>query len=207
MRLLSLSAFRKSLRPTNWLLRASGMKIWIKYRSFLNDHLPPEDPQIIELERDDIAWVCPVKITIRTRRNDGTDTFLWLKCLDIGLNRLDHREIQKLLLDERDRPCGGTGWIKSKSANHPVMSPQEGVLRLIWSDQFGRIQPGVGKAVEFFNRFTRIKPELKLVLDGRPKALANLSQQDLSQRLRDLQQFALPSPTPAPSPSPLQSEI
>jgi hypothetical protein len=62
MRLLSLSAFRKSLRPTNWLLRSSGTRQWIKFRSFLNDHLPADDLQIIELNRDEVEWVRQVKV-------------------------------------------------------------------------------------------------------------------------------------------------
>ncbi|MCZ6486105.1 MAG: hypothetical protein O6826_10450, partial [Acidobacteria bacterium] len=44
--LVALSGLRASLKDTNWLMRYDGARLFIKYRSYLNYHLPEEDPVV-----------------------------------------------------------------------------------------------------------------------------------------------------------------
>ncbi len=52
-----ISMVRHAKRPTNWLLRISGDRIQIKIRSYMNDHFPAEEFQIVELTQSEVAWV------------------------------------------------------------------------------------------------------------------------------------------------------
>jgi len=190
MRLLYLSAFRKSLRPTNWLLRSSGNRIWIKFRSFLNDHLPIDETQIIEIERNEVAWVRQSGIKMVFLASGGkagwTTRLQTMKCLDIGLTQRDTDLLDAQLRMEEQHPGAGKYGIRSKSGHYPVSVPMPGVIRVLWSDPNGRIKPSSDQAIEFFARWARIEPLQLLTIDCTPKAIAELTEPEQRLRLRDL---------------------
>jgi hypothetical protein len=54
---LAAGSWRAARRPTDWLLRIQGNDVLIKFRSFQNWRMSEDDPQVIVLHRDEIAFV------------------------------------------------------------------------------------------------------------------------------------------------------
>ena len=112
----SLATFRRTLHPANWLLRVSGERLWIKFRSYLNDQFPADEVQIVQLGRAEVAWVKPVKVrtTVTNRQVGAVDTTTWLKYLEIGLVACDTTALRECLQRERQHASVGNRFIQSK---------------------------------------------------------------------------------------------
>jgi len=193
--LAHLAALRKSRHGTNWLLRSSGTRQWIKFRTFLNDHLPTGDLQIIELERSEVAWVQPVRVRAVYHTRNGSETGGWIdthqrmRFLDIGLRHGDTEALDAQLRIEEQHEGAGRLGVRHKSNNYPVSVPEPGVVRLVWSDQYGRISPGIDAAIGFFNHWTEVRPAEDLRLDYRPRAVLGLPEDQRRLRLRELKRI------------------
>jgi hypothetical protein len=190
------TSYRKSRLPTNWLLRASGNRQWIKFRSFLNNHHPEDNPQIIELDRDDVAWVRSVtsKVVYLTHGSEGgtASTRQTIRYLDIALNGIDTTELEQALRNEYSGESGPG--FRVRFLSYPVSVPEPGTIRLIWSHAQGRIKPDVDDAVSFFARWTRADDTEIGTVDYRPAALAELPDELLRKRIRELRQIHIMSP-------------
>ncbi len=100
--LLFLFHFRKSLRPSNWLIRLDADRAVIKFRSYLNDHLPEEDKIVVEISYDEIAWARKTKERIATNDRDGT-VYQFFSFLDLKLNSPEAETLRQALQEERNR--------------------------------------------------------------------------------------------------------
>ncbi|QPJ64838.1 MAG: hypothetical protein G3M78_05335 [Candidatus Nitrohelix vancouverensis] len=100
--LLFLFHFRKSLRTSNWLLRLDPGRAVIKFRSYLNDHLPEEDKIVVEIPCAEIAWARKTKERVVTNDRDGA-VYQFFTFLDLKLKSQDAEALRQAILDERNR--------------------------------------------------------------------------------------------------------
>jgi len=100
--LITFSRFRKALRPENWVLKLGMDRILVKYRSYLNCHLPDKDPIITEISFSEIAWARKTKETVYTENSDSTQTRFYT-FLDIKLSTANTEELKNALKFERNR--------------------------------------------------------------------------------------------------------
>lgn len=123
-------------RPSNWLLRADENGIYVKFRSYLNYHFPPDDPTVVFIPYREIRTAHRT----RERRQNGF----------VGDNR---RSVQTVTLVEMELTCDVAAlssavseensrpgpkekrWYGSTSsrANHcPLVVDRHGKLRILW---------------------------------------------------------------------------
>ncbi|MBZ0252040.1 MAG: hypothetical protein K8I02_01755, partial [Candidatus Methylomirabilis sp.] len=69
--LIPVTAARRSFRADNWLLGLAEGAVYVKLRSHLNVHLPPEDRVILRLSDGEIAAVRPVRDRREEETGDG----------------------------------------------------------------------------------------------------------------------------------------
>jgi len=102
--LLFLFNFRKSRRPSNWLIKMDSHCMRVKFRSYLNDHLPEEDLIIAEIPYSEIAWARKTKEQLVTKSfsDDGPVTE-YLTYLDLKLNSPETETLRQAMLDESNR--------------------------------------------------------------------------------------------------------
>ncbi len=102
--LLFLFHLRKSRRPSNWLMQLGDHQVRVKYRSYLNDHLPEEDLIIAEIPSSEIAWARKTKekVVVMSSTDEGpvNQVFTYL---DLKLNSPETETLRQALLDERNR--------------------------------------------------------------------------------------------------------
>ncbi len=100
--LITFSRFRKALRPENWVLKLGTDKVLVKYRSYLNSHLPVEDPVVTEIPFSEISWARKTKETVYTETSDSTLTRFYT-FLDLKLNTEDTEKLKNAIKFERNR--------------------------------------------------------------------------------------------------------
>lgn len=100
--LITFSRFRKALSPENWVLKLGMDRILVKYRSYLNSHLPVEDLVVTEIPFSEIAWARKTKETVYTETSDSTLTRFYT-FLDLKLSTTNTEELKNAIKFERNR--------------------------------------------------------------------------------------------------------
>jgi hypothetical protein len=174
---VTISAVRHARRPTNWLLRVSGDRVRIKFRSFMNDNFPTDEIQIVGFDRSEVAWVRDLKIRFHLDKNvyrRGEGLQIARRYLEIGLTNANFAELDKLLSAERSHPCVGKGRIKTKSDDCPIQTDGCGALRVRWHDSGSQITPNLKTALEFFSQWAELRPPHRETLHCSAIMLAEL---------------------------------
>jgi hypothetical protein len=158
----AISMVRHAGRPTNWLLRVAGDRIQIKFRTYMNDHFPAEEIQIVELQRSEVAWLRDVRAGFVVDAPRGPHqrigrTEITRQYLEIGLANADLGDLDHLLRAERTHPSVGKGGWKSKYNFNPVQTAGSRAVRVCWRDPNSQITPKLGIALDFFSRWAEVR--------------------------------------------------
>jgi hypothetical protein len=149
---IAYAAFRASLRPSNWLLRCNSTGIIIKYRSYLNWHLPADDPQAVGFDYAEIAWVRSVKEKRLTpdMQHNNTTQIAFLTYLDFCLStKTDLSALEAKL--QAERSFSPEGFLISR--DYPVGLSKDGMLELRWN---GGISPSAKKAIDYLKQYVQV---------------------------------------------------
>jgi hypothetical protein len=105
--LISRFHYNARLRPSNWLVRLRPDQILFKFRSYLNDHFPEEDPVVAAISLSEIEWVRKTRerVTSPTCSNDDRVRTSWHTYLDMKLKSPVDEGVKKVLTTERNRPA------------------------------------------------------------------------------------------------------
>jgi hypothetical protein len=179
-------AWRASRRATNWLLRIRGNEVLIKFRSYQNWKLSEDDVQVIELHRDDIAFVRQraQKQISRASDDDGVEVDRRVD-LEIGLRQPDTTALQKALAAEIARPGWGTDRSRAKVLDYPVTA-EDGMIRVAWRNKSTRITPGIGRVLEQLAHLAKVTDTQETTEDFTPSALKDLDPDQQQQKLAEL---------------------
>ncbi len=185
--LVALSGLRASLKDTNWLMRYDGARLFIKYRSYLNYHLPEEDPVVAEIGISEIKWIR----AFREKRlipgsQRGKRTVESWTYLDIRLNHEDTEEFREYLKKERQRWPETTGVSKSRRGHYPVRLVENDLIRIDWKSHQTSITPNVKKTLKILGEKieTQAQKADRKVSDY--TALEGLDEEQQKQMIREL---------------------
>ena len=103
--LISRFHYQARLRPSNWLVRLRPDQILIKFRSYLNDHFPVEDPVVVALPFSEIEWVRKTreKLIQPTCSEPHREQVSWHTYLDVKMNGLNAKKLKEVLITEINR--------------------------------------------------------------------------------------------------------
>ncbi len=185
--LVALSGLRASLKDTNWLMRYDGARLFIKYRSYLNYHLPEEDPVVAEIGISEIKWIRAFREkrllpgSQRRKRTVQSWTFL-----DIRLNHEDTEKLRENLQQERRRWPETTGVSKSRRGHYPVRLVENDLIRIDWKSHQTSITPKVKKTLKILGEKieTQAQKADRKVSDY--TALEGLDEEQQKQMIREL---------------------
>ncbi len=131
--------------PSNWLVRISSSEgLYIKFRSYLNYHFPPEDNIVLHLRYGEIAWARLVEIRRNIRQKDRKTLgkhYNWE--VELCLKR-PATELESALEFERNRlPQGNSNTQDQgrtyRSRHRPVRLARPDRLRLQWTTRSGNL--------------------------------------------------------------------
>lgn len=185
--LVALSGLRASLKDTNWLMRYDGARLFIKYRSYLNDHLPEEDPVVAEIGISEIKWIRAFRekrlIPGSKGRNRTVQSWTYL---DIRLNHEDTEKLRENLQQERQRWPETTGVSKSRRGHYPVRLVEKDLIRIDWKSHQTSITPNVKKSLEILGEKIEIQGQMEDRKVSDFTALEGLDEEQQKQMIREL---------------------
>jgi len=171
-------------RPSNWLVRMNDSGLFIKFRSYLNYHLPAEDITVVFLSYQEIRSARLVRERAQVSDMEGRTETQFLRYIELELAG-DTVSLAKALQTEiGERAPNEKHWYGSSSTlyeDHPVRMPSPPFLRLRW-----QVVPGPKEFLEAIRPWTTIADTLSLSQDF--AHLEGLSRDDQQKQLRELAQ-------------------
>ncbi len=174
--------FIRTFSPENWLLRLDHEKVVIKFRSFLNRHLPAADQQVVVIPLDEIKEVRAIRETVETSAKYGYSSktkYAFFTELEIALNSVDTKELNERLKYEIS--------VKAKTKHHhyPVSMAAGDKIRIEWKSSKTGVAPHIGRALELFAKYgVRVAPEIRETKDYRETS--SVDKAEIETRILDL---------------------
>lgn len=143
-------------RPTNWLVRLADDGLYIKYRSYLNHHLPASDPTVLYVPFRDMRLTRIVRETQAVPDSDGAGTVTNRRTVvEIELKD-DVPEIGQALASDRQveapRIARWYGTSAAKYRHHPVQMPTSRIIAIEWG-----VFPRAGRFLEMMAVHTPVE--------------------------------------------------
>lgn len=129
-------SFLKTLKPDNWVVCMPDKYMLIKFRSYMNAHLPKEDLQIAQLEYLEIASFFIGKKTRITPMASGGKLYEFIKYIDLHL-KCDTELLKAKLNAERNMKR------VSRALQFYVFVTGEKTIRIHWLDTQTVIRPNL----------------------------------------------------------------
>lgn len=168
--------------PLNWLLRASNEGLFIHFRSYLNEHLSPDDPTVVFLPYSEIRSARLVRERVTTPGMNNRSTTEFQHWVEFEL-ATDTAALVDALATERGRPGAmEKHWYGASSSlylDYPVQIQVPPFLRIRW-----QVVPRVTVLFDALRTRVEIAPEVKVSEDF--SALQNLSAAEQQKRLQEL---------------------
>ena len=170
--------------PSNWLVRMNETGIYVQYRSYLNYHLPTDDPSVVFLSFGEIASAHFVKERVETPdpANPRVTQTQYLRYVDLHLSG-DIATLGDALQAERaEHAPSEKRWYGTSSTlyqDYPVSLTAPMLLRIRWD-----VVPRAHKFLRALQPYTVITDPVSLKKEF--THLKSLSAEDQRKKLREL---------------------
>ena len=173
-------------RPSNWLLRMADHGLFIKFRSYLNNHFDEQDLTVVFIPYSEIRSARSVKERREvpepdegTRRGTATKT---RRIVELELAG-DSTQVARALVRERERLFSksviGAGRISTRYQHLPLQLPTPALLQIEWG-----VVPRAQVLLDALTRHTLVKSPAALSKDF--VNLDKLSREDQEARLLEI---------------------
>ncbi len=181
---IGFSRFIKARSRNNWLAAVNPERMLIKFRSYLNPHLPADDPQVIKLYFSEIASAKIVKIKMRYKSINRKTKVEFRKYLDLETTFDNLHELKQRLKYERNcafQSNNGGGKVRTVVEHWPVTVLEDNIIRIEWVS----VRPGINKAIEILQRQKiTIKEKERIVNDF--TRIESLDKEQLESKILEL---------------------
>jgi hypothetical protein len=170
--------------PSNWLVRMSDEGLFLHFRSYLNEHLPAEDPTVFFLSFGDIRSARRVRewLTVRTMDNSSETQIHHYVELELAI---DPTPLAQALAEECARPAvPEKRWYGTSSTlyrDYPVLMQSPPFLRLEW-----RVAPSAQAFLKGLRGRVEIAEPISVSQDF--TGMQTLTRGEQDKRLRELDQ-------------------
>lgn len=153
---------RKTFGPENWTLRLEGRTLYVKFRSYQNEHFADDEPAVLALRDQDVEYASPAVEKTITRPDSENLRVERVKCLDLRLrDGLDLRPLESALAAERAHRPVGNSFSRSKSHHTPAWLVDGRTLRIAWRGNGTCLTPSLPKALEALSAVIRVDSETR----------------------------------------------
>jgi hypothetical protein len=188
--ILVLLIFQKLLtarfRPTNWLVRLTDTGLFIKFRSYLNDHFPVHDPTVVFIPYSEIRTAKLVQQRREIPNSDRNRRSSTVRlCRTVELEIAHARPLAAVLAAEAKLVFGRTSHsarrISTRYQHLPVQLDSTDLLRIEWG-----VVPSAAKLMELLSGHTLVQTAASTSVDF--VDLDRLSREEQESRLLELAQ-------------------
>jgi hypothetical protein len=150
----ALGQLRARTKPSNWLMRCNSSGVLIKYRSFLNWHLPAEHVQVVGFDYFEIAEIRTAREKRHFTNDNPAGYDKYLTYLELRLVNADTSALETRL--EAERAAEAPGRFKSRSLDFPVEVLSGGLVRVRWKQSAGYgTTPSLVKVISYLSPYTK----------------------------------------------------
>jgi hypothetical protein len=171
-------------RPSNWLVRMTDLGLFIKFRSYLNYHLPAEDLTVVLLSYQEIRSARLIRERAQVADAQGRTSTQFLRYIELELGGDTGPLANALQTETAERAPNEKHWYGSSSTlyeDHPVRMPSQPFLQLRW-----QVVPGPKKFLDAIRPWTTIADAVSVSQDF--AHLQGLSREEQQKQLRELAQ-------------------
>jgi hypothetical protein len=171
-------------RPSNWLVRMSDSGLFIKFRSYLNYHLPAEDLTVVFVSYQEIRSARLIRERVEVPDAQGHTSTQFLRYIELELGGDTGPLADALQAETGERAPTEKHWYGSSSTlyeDHPVRMASPSFLQLRW-----QVVPGPRKFLEAIRPWATIADPVSMSQDF--AHLQGLSRDDQQKQLRELAQ-------------------
>jgi hypothetical protein len=171
-------------RPSNWLVRMSDSGLFIKFRSYLNYHLPAEDLTVVFVSYQEIRSARLIRERVEVPDAQGHTSTQFLRYIELELGGDTGPLADALQTEIAERAPNEKHWYGSSSTlyeDHPVRMASPSFLQLRW-----QVVPGPRKFLEAIRPWATIADPVSMSQDF--AHLQGLSRDDQQKQLRELAQ-------------------
>jgi len=172
-------------RPSNWLVQANNTGFYVHFRSYLNYHLPADDPTVVYLDYSEVCSARLVKERLTTpepgsRRSQTQTRYLRHVELELvgGTGPLT-KALQDELTAKAPKERRWYGSSATLYQDHPVRIVAQGCLRLRWA-----VVPGTDRFLDLLREYVPILEPVSLTRDF--SHLESVSRDEQQKHLREL---------------------
>jgi hypothetical protein len=158
-------ALLRSFGAENWVVRQTPTGLYVKFRTFLNEHFDDRDEVVVRLERSDIASIRPVYERVVSQGDGNRRHIEFCRYLDIRLAGVDMALLKGRIDAERNRPAPEAR-VRTKFTHCPVRVIGDDVLRIEWYSHQSMLTPRLATAIEWLRPLVRkVEPEQRIESD------------------------------------------
>jgi hypothetical protein len=168
-------------RPSNWLVQINDGGLFIHFRSYLNYHLPAEDPTVVFVTWMEIRSARLIRERMKVFSEEGgmaTQTRCYVE-LELGAPGLLGQALQAEFVAKCPQEKRWYGRTSTLYQDYPVRMPSPPFLQLQWS-----VVPSAQSFLEALRPRTVIEEPVRIRQDF--TILRCLSQEEQHKRLREL---------------------
>lgn len=169
-------------RPSNWLIRMNDLGLFIKFRSYLNYHLPPEDLTVVFLSYQEIRSARLIHERVQVPDVQGHTETQFRRYIELELGGDTRPLADALQAETGERAPTEKRWYGSSSTlyqDYPASMTSPSFLKLRW-----QVVPGPHKFLEAIRPWATIADEVSVKQDF--THLQGLSREDQQKQLREL---------------------
>ncbi len=124
--------FVAGLRSSNWVMKAGGHGVYLKFRSYLNSHFPDDGPTVVFVEFEEIASARKVRHYVRGVDSKGDATVRGQSYLELRLKHTETNESKRAVASEATVKNDESGRSLSRFHHRPVWVAEPGLIRVDW---------------------------------------------------------------------------
>jgi len=171
-------------RPSNWLVRMTDLGLFIKFRSYLNFHLPAEDLTVVFLPYQEIRAARLIRERAQVSDAQGRTSTEFRRYIELELVGDTGPLADALQAEIAERAPNEKHWYGSSSTlyeDHPARMSSPSFLQLRW-----QVVPGPQKFLDAIRPWATIADPVSISQDF--AHLQGLSREDQQKQLRELAQ-------------------
>lgn len=183
--LLTMGYVTARFHPSNWLVRMNDLGVFIQYRSYLNYHLPPDDPSVVFLSFGEIASAHLLKERVESPdpTKSGATQTQYLRYIEVEIAGNTTPLVSALSSERGESARMKKRWYGASSStlyeDYPVTMTAPPFLRIRWD-----VVPRAKAFLEALRPYTVISETVSLTHDF--AHLQSLSRDAQQEQLREL---------------------
>lgn len=142
-------SFLPALRPTNWVVKVRGDRLYVMLRNYRNRHLPTDGPVIASFEMREIESVGEQKKEMSAPGTSKGKRTVWSeRSLELRLKDPVPEEFHLALECERSRKPPETGRVRAANYYPSPISIDGRTIHIRWKGQHDALRPSLVRALE-----------------------------------------------------------